>query len=454
MDKKSGTAQTLKTKNSELAAKMYSQGPTSTFTITLEETDMKLINKKSPLINIPNAMTTLSRLIITCSLLLLSVIPAQSQQIAVKGEKVYTSAGEPITDGVVLIRDGVIEQVGPASTVQIPSGYDVYESAVVTPGFIDAHSVVGLAGIYNVDSDQDQLELSSALQPELRALDAYNAREDLIDVLRNRGVTTVHTGHGPGAVISGQTMIVKTTGSTIGEAIVDSTTALAMTIGSGIRSNFDSPGTRSKAIAMLRQQLIEAQEYMDGDDDQSRDLGKEALVKLLNGDIYALITAHKSYDIMTALRMQEEFGFKLLLDGAAEAYMVMDEIKRADVPVIIHPTMMRLGGDGEHASFETAGKLADAGITVLFQSGYEGYVPKTRVVHFEAAIAVANGMDYTQAMNALTIDAARVLGIDTQTGSLEAGKQADLALFNGDPFEYTTSAEHVIINGQVVSDGE
>ena len=433
---------------------MYSQGPTSTFTITLEETDMKLINKKSPLINIPNAMTTLSRLIITCSLLLLSVIPAQSQQIAVKGEKVYTSAGEPITDGVVLIRDGVIEQVGPASTVQIPSGYDVYESAVVTPGFIDAHSVVGLAGIYNVDSDQDQLELSSALQPELRALDAYNAREDLIDVLRNRGVTTVHTGHGPGAVISGQTMIVKTTGSTIGEAIVDSTTALAMTIGSGIRSNFDSPGTRSKAIAMLRQQLIEAQEYMDGDDDQPRDLGKEALVKLLNGDIYALITAHKSYDIMTALRMQEEFGFKLLLDGAAEAYMVMDEIKRADVPVIIHPTMMRLGGDGEHASFETAGKLADAGITVLFQSGYEGYVPKTRVVHFEAAIAVANGMDYTQAMNALTIDAARVLGIDTQTGSLEAGKQADLALFNGDPFEYTTSAEHVIINGQVVSDGE
>jgi imidazolonepropionase-like amidohydrolase len=424
------------------------------FTITLEGTDMKLINKKSPLINILKDMSTLSRLIITCSLLLMSVIPAQSQQIAVKGETVYTSAGESITNGVILINDGIIERVGPESSVRIPSGYEIHEAAVVTPGFIDAHSVVGLAGIYNVDSDQDQLELSSALQPELRALDAYNAREDLIEVLRNRGVTTVHTGHGPGAIISGQTMIVKTTGSTVGEALVDSTTALAMTIGSGIRSNFDSPGTRSKAIAMLRQQLIETQEYMEGDDDQPRDLGKEALVKLLNGDIYALITAHKSYDIMTALRMQEEFGFKLLLDGAAEAYMVMDEIKEAGVPVIIHPTMMRLGGDGEHASFETAGKLADEGITVLFQSGYEGYVPKTRVVHFEAAIAVANGMDYNQAMNALTINAARVLGIDSQTGSLEEGKQADVVLFNGDPFEYTTSAEQVIINGQVVSDGE
>lgn len=402
----------------------------------------------------PIMISLINRLIVTFSLLIFISTPAIAQQIAVMGETVYTSAGEPISNGVVLINNGLIEAVGTASEVDVPSGYEMHEAAVVTPGFIDAHSVVGLAGIYNVDADQDQLELSSAIQPELRAFDAYNAREELIKVLRDRGVTTVHTGHGPGAVISGQTMIVKTAGATVGEALVDSTTALAMTIGSGIRGNYDNPGTRSKAIAMLRQQLISAQEYMEGGDDQPTDLAKEALVDLLNGEIYALITAHKSYDIMTALRLQEEFGFKLLLDGAAEAYMVMDEIREADVPVIIHPTMMRLGGDGEHASFETAGMLADAGITVLFQSGYEGYVPKTRVVHFEAAIAVANGMDYNQAMNALTIDAARVLGIDNQTGSLVEGKQADVVLFNGDPFEYTTTADHVIINGQIVSDGE
>lgn len=379
---------------------------------------------------------------------------SHAQQIAIKGDVLHTAAGDAITNGVVLIRDGIIREVGPESTVRIPAGYEIHEAAVATPGFIDAHSVVGLAGIYNVESDQDQLELSSALQPDLRAIDAYNAREELVGVLRDRGITTVHTGHGPGAVISGQTMIVKTIGSTVDEALVDSTTALAMTIGSVVRNNFDSPGTRSKAIAMLRQELIRAQEYMNGDESQARDLQKEALAKMLNGEIFALITAHTSSDILTALRLQREFGFKLLLDGAAESYMVIDEIKEAGVPVIIHPTMMRLGGDGKNASFETAGKLSDAGITVLFQSGYEGYVPKTRVVHFEAAIAVANGMDYDKAIRALTIDPARVLGISDRTGSLEAGKEADVVLFNGDPLEYTTTAKRIIINGQVVSEGE
>jgi imidazolonepropionase-like amidohydrolase len=374
-------------------------------------------------------------------------------QIAVKGETVYTMSGNPITNGVVLIKAGKIEQVGSTSRVNIPSGYETYEAKVVTPGLIDAHSVVGLAGHLNVDADQDQLETSSAIQPELRALDAYNAREALVKYLRDLGITTVHTGHGPGALISGQTMIVKTDGKTVQEALVDSAKMLAFTLGNNMNRAIKKPGTRSKGIAMLRQEMIKAQEYLEKRNSDKKppvSLRMEALADLLEGKLTALVTVHKANDIMTAIRFQKEFGFPMILDGAAEAYLVMDEIKAADVPVIIHPTMMRTYGDTKNASFETAGKLYKAGIPIAFQSGYEGYVPKTRVVLFEAGVAAANGLGKDNALKVLTIDAAKMLGIDNRVGSLEKGKDADLALFNGDPLEYTTNVTGVIINGKKV----
>jgi imidazolonepropionase-like amidohydrolase len=166
----------------------------------------------------------------------------------------------------------------------------------------------------------------------------------------------------------------------------------------------------------------------------------------------ALVTAHRAHDIAAALRLADEFGFELVLDGGAEAYTLTDELAAAGVPVLVHPTMIRTVGDAENAAFTTAGVLHRAGLAVAFQSGYEGYVPKTRVVPFEAAIAVANGLGRTAALRALTIDAARLLGIADRVGSLEPGKDADLALFDGDPLEYTTQTCTVVIDGAVVSD--
>ena len=145
--------------------------------------------------------------------LLLVLAPAwASAQVAVRGETVYTMAGAALKNGVVLVKDGKIEAVGPAGAVTIPVGYRTLAAKVVTPGLVDARSTVGLSGFMNQPHDQDQLETSAAVQPELRAIDAYNPTDRLVGWVRGFGVTTVHTGHGPGALVSGQTMIVKTRG--------------------------------------------------------------------------------------------------------------------------------------------------------------------------------------------------------------------------------------------------
>ncbi len=384
--------------------------------------------------------------LVACSTLL----PAQ---VAVRAKLLHTMAGPSIADGLVLIRDGKIEQVGAAAQMQVPEGYKLLQVAVATPGLIDARTAVGLSGYLNQDHDQDQLDRSAALQPELRAMDAYNPRERLVSWVRGFGVTTLHTGHVPGALISGQTMVVKTLGNSVEQALVKSEAMVAVTLGKGAQGKFgvegpeqSSPGTRAKAMAMLRAALIAAGEYTG----EERDLGKEVLAQVLAGKRPLLVTAHRAHDILTALRLAEEFKLQLVLDGASEAYLVKEQIKKAGVSVLVHPPMMRCRGETENATMELASILQQAEIPFAMQSGFESYVPKTRVVLWEAAVAAANGLSFDQALAAITIRAAEVLGLQERLGSLAVGKDADLALFDGDPFEYTTHCLGVVINGQVL----
>lgn len=379
-------------------------------------------------------------------------------QVAVRGETVHTMAGPPIKDGVVLIKDGKIERVGPASQVKIPGEYKTLSAKVVTPGLIDARTVGGLAGYLGQPHDQDQLESSAPIQPELRAIDAYNARERLVEYLRGFGVTTIHTGHAPGALISGQTMIAKTVEGHTAGAIISPAAMIAVTLGSGgLAQGGRAPGTRSKAIAMLRAELLKAKDYESkwssapDDKKHNRDIKMEALARVIKGEMPLLVTAHRANDILSALRLAKEFNIKIVLDGASEEYLLADLIKAAGVPVILHATMYRAAGEGENLSMETAATLQKAGIAVALQSGFEGYVPKTRVVLFEAAVAAANGLSFQEALSTVTIGAARILGIARRVGSLEAGKDGDLALFDGDPFEYTSHVVGVVIDGKVVS---
>lgn len=406
-------------------------------------------------------------------------------QVAIRAESLMTMGPQgTIKDGVILIdAAGKITAVGPAATTAIPDGYKVHSARIVTPGLIDTHCTVGVSGIFNTKADSDQLERSSPMQPELRAIDAYNPAEPLIEWVRSFGVTTIHTGHAPGELISGQTMVAKTTGKTSEKAAIVPSAMLAVTFSpSAQRDGGKSPGTRGKMMAMLRQDLIKAREYAakrataeknpaaaDKDDDKhedkpgatdsskkehknpGRDLHMETLVRVLNKDLPVLVTAHRAQDIASVLRLKAEFDIRVVLDGASEAYLLIDEIKAAGVPVIVHPSMMRATGEADNAAFTTASKLMAAGILTASQGGYEGYVPKARVVLFEAAITASNGLTQQQALATITIDAAKLLGVDKRIGSLEVGKDGDAAMYDGDPLEYTTHCIGVFIEGKQVS---
>lgn len=249
------------------------------------------------------------------------------------------------------------------------------------------------------------------------------------------------------------------------------------------KSGKASPGTRGKQMAMLRSLFIEAQEYQakrlakanpkpvpadskefenKGTDSKESDKKKEdepivrnlrleSVDEVLSGKKALLITADRAQDIASAIRLAEEFKIKIWLDSAADSHLMIDQIKAAGLSVLLHPSMARASGEKENHSFQSASKLKAAGIPFAIQGGFEAYVPKVRVVLFEAAIAAAHGLEYQAAIESITISPARILGIQDRVGSLEVGKDADIALYDGDPLEYTTHCIGVVINGNVVS---
>ena len=393
-------------------------------------------------------------------LLLLSSALAQ-EVLMLRADEVHTVSGEVITDGAVLVRDGRIEAVGLATEVATPEGAQVITGAVLTPGLIDAWTTAGLTGPYNNAGDQDHAERDEPVQPALRALDGYHAYDELVGWIRGFGVTTVQVGPSPGQPVSGRTLITHTTPAPIDQIAMVPDAAVIFSLGESAKWRFGDEGAASRmgSAALIRQSLAAAAEYQQrrrlrGADRAALDLGQEALVDVLAGRRKAVFHAHRADDIHTALRIGQEFGLELVIAGAAEGWLVADELAAAGVPVIIGPVMSRSwrAGEQRNSNFENAAILADAGVTVAFMSGYEGYVPKVRVVLWEAAIAAANGLGTEATLSALTLDAARILGISEQTGSIEAGKVADLVMFDGDPFEYSSHACLVLVAGELVSE--
>jgi imidazolonepropionase-like amidohydrolase len=385
------------------------------------------------------------------------------KRLVVFARRIHTASMGTIDDGAILVEDGSIRYVGPRDKLEYPAGTPVLTAREVTPGLIDAHAVVGLSGMLNVQQDQDQDEHSDPNQADLRVLDALNPNEPLLQFVREEGVTVVHATPGRVNVIAGQTGIFRTYGHTAEQMTVRFPAGVLFNLGEIPKQAYPNkfPNTRMGTAGLVRSSLAQAQanaikrrDAKDDDKRPPRNLKLEALEPVLDRKVPAVFSAHRADDIATALRLAEEFKLRPWLDLATEGYLMTDVITSAKAPVIVHPTMQRIGGSLEtyNGTLGNAAALAARKVPLAIGTGFEGYVPKTRVLRREAAVAMVNGLGFDAALRAITIDAARILGIQDKFGSLEVGKAADLVLYDGDPFEHTTHVTATVIDGRVVYD--
>ena len=370
-------------------------------------------------------------------------------------------SGPPIKNGVVLVQNGKIRAAGQAVDVKLPEGVVVLSAPVVTPGLIDAHTVVGVSGRLNVPADQDQDEKSDPNQADARILDSFHPGEPLLEFALQHGVTVIQACPGPINVIGGQAGIFRTYGTTAEGMTVRFPSAIVFHMGEIPKLTYPGkpPGTRMGTAALIRNALVAAsndrnkRKAAKPDSPPDRNLKLEALGLLLDRKVPAIFGAHRADDLATALRLTQEFGLEARLSLATEAYLMADAVAAANVPVLVHPLMQRPHSpETFNTTVNNAAILADKKIPLAIVSAYESYVPKTRTPLNEAAIAMVNGLGYDRALKAITLDAARILKIDTDYGSFAPGKVADVVLYDGDPFEYTTHVTHVLLGGRLVYD--
>ncbi|UUO06566.1 amidohydrolase family protein [Blastopirellula sp. J2-11] len=372
---------------------------------------------------------------------------------------VHTVSGKAIKNGVVHVKAGKLEHVGPRKGFKFPKNVAVIEANAITPGLIDAYSSVPLSGMVNIDADQEANEKGGASHPDVRATDGFNPSEPLLRHLLANGITLVHSCPGRRNVIAGQSGLFRTYGTDVQEMTVRFPQAMVFNIGNSAKGH-GGGDTRMGVAAGIRKTLSDAGNYrrdrqkkIDKGESVDPDLAKDPLADLLDKKLPALFVADRADDLQTALRLADEFHFDLQFGLATEAYRVADAIKAAGVPILVHPTQQKNGDLSKINTLTTnAAYLAEQEILLAMGSGFEGYVPKTFVVRLEAGLAAAHGLGFDRALKALTLDAAKILKVDDRFGSLEAGKVADIVLYDGDPLEQTTHVVAVIVDGKVVYD--
>jgi len=392
--------------------------------------------------------------LLTGSLLFAQVVAAET--LVIRADRVFTSTERGVIDNAaIVVTDGKISRIGANDEIDTPEGSRELRTAVVLPGLVDSHTLVGVSGSFNMHADQDGFEVSDPAGAEYRVLDSFNPNESLVKYALKMGVTTLHITPRPTAPIAGSTAIFKSSGNLADAMLIKPDAAMLFNLGEAPKSAFGGgkgPSTRMATAALIRAELYKAREWSaKAEDKRQPDLALKALAAVLSGDMQAIFTARREDDIATALRLAREFKLKPIIVYGTEAYLMRDILADQNATIVMAPTMQRVGGmETGNGTLEAAALLEAGNVSYVFATGYEAYVPKTRVLLWEVAMAVANGLDAETAVRAATIDPATLWGIDERVGSLEKGKDADMVLFDGDPFEYTTHVEQVIVDGKVI----
>ena len=420
-----------------------------------------------------SASVTRAALLIAATVVIeASPLTAQDKVIAIRGGTVLPISGPAIPNGTVVIRGGKIIAVG--AGIAIPAGAEIVDATgkYVMPGVIDAASQIGIEA-------NDQNEASDPVTPGLRAFESYNPfgtfGSGKPGPLRNKellagGVTTMYLSPADATIIGGQGFIVKNAGITIDAMVVRESAAMDMTLGtppkSAARAKNRDPYTRMAEVAMIRQALIKAQEYQRNrqtNPTSPRDLGNEALARLLAREIPARIQANNATDIRSALRLGQEFNIDVIIDGGAMAWEFKDELAARHVPVILgqvsHPYVSNEEipdkQDYPPVDERLAGRLTGAGVTTAiatFSRAFGSLAPagSGKWLLIDAAIAAGYGMSEADVLRAVTIVPATILGIANRVGSLEVGKDADVIVLDGPPLSVRTWVERTYVNGELV----
>ncbi|MBZ4645337.1 MAG: hypothetical protein PWR27_2043 [Petroclostridium sp.] len=385
----------------------------------------------------------------------------------IKNGKILTMDGTDYENGYLLIDNGKIAGVGSAGTFD-ESQFSIdkiidAQGGYVLPGFIDAHCHVGMwedsVGFEGDDGNED----TDPVTPHLRAIDAINPNDRAFEEAREAGVTTVVTGPGSANVIGGQFAAIKTYGRRIDEMILKEPIAMKVAFGENPKTVYhqknQSPVTRMATAAILRESLMKARDYKrtmdeynadpEENDKPDFDFKMESLLKVLNKEIPLKAHAHRADDIFTALRIAREFNLNITLEHCTEGHLIADYLKEEAIPVNVGPSLSdRSKVELKHLTFKTPGILAKEGLSVAIITDH----PVTPIQYLPlcAALAVREGMDEYEALKAITINAANNCGIDDRVGSIKAGKDADITIFNGHPLDFRTRAEYVLINGKIV----